>query len=409
MRTRFQPAVMAALVGAALVVSGCDAGSAQPSVGSSPGATVAHVVAPSGGSPSESGAADGERAAAPALLSLSPAAGSQEVRPDRPVTVDVVGGRLSRVRLTARDGKQLQGTLDAGGSWKLTEALAPGTTYTLAADGIGEDGTVVKASSTFSTVRANRLVSTTLIPGDDWTVGVGMPVVVVFSQPVKNKEAAEAALTVDSTPSVEGAWRWFSSTEVHWRPRVYWPAGTKVKVTAAMTKVELADGVWGKRTTTSTFSVGRSQIMTVDTAKHTMTVKRGDEVVKTMPVTTGKSGFRTRNGIKVVMSRESQVRMDASTLGTDKNDPDYYNLLVNWALRLTYSGEYLHAAPWSVGSQGRANVSHGCTGMSTANARWLYDNSLVGDVVVFTGSPRALEWGNGYTEWNMSFDRYAAA
>ncbi|MFN8078831.1 MAG: Ig-like domain-containing protein [Kineosporiaceae bacterium] len=364
------------------------------------------------GSASSSGASTVAGASAsattePAALNLSPASGSTEVRPDRPVTVDVVHGRISRVRLTTKDGKQLKGEI-AGSSWRLTDALAPGTTYTLSALGAGEDGTPVSSTSTFTTLRANRLVSTTLIPGDDWTVGVGMPVIVVFSQPVKNKKAAESALTVTSTPSVEGAWRWFSSTEVHWRPKEYWPSGTKVNVVAAMSKVELADGVWGKRTTTSTFTVGRSQILTVDTARHSLTVRQGDKVVRSIPVTTGKAGFRTRNGIKVIMSRESQVRMDAATLGKDKSDPEYYNLLVNWALRLTYSGEFLHAAPWSVGSQGRANVSHGCTGMSTANARWLYDNSLVGDVVVYTGSARALEWGNGYTEWNMSFDKYAA-
>ncbi|MBK7624512.1 MAG: L,D-transpeptidase family protein [Kineosporiaceae bacterium] len=343
----------------------------------------------------------------PAVLSLAPQTGSTQVRPDRPVTVDVVHGRISRVRLTTEDGKQLKGELD-GGSWRLTDALAPGTTYTLSALGASEDGSPVTATSTFTTLQANRLVSTTLIPGDDWTVGVGMPVIVVFSQPVKNKKAAESALTVSSTPSVEGAWRWFSATEVHWRPKEYWPSGTKVNVTAAMSKVELSDGVWGRRTTTSSFTVGRSQILTVDTARHSLTVRQGDKVVRSMPVTTGKAGFRTRNGIKVIMSRESQVRMDAATLGKDKSDPEYYNLLVNWALRLTYSGEFLHAAPWSVGSQGRANVSHGCTGMNTANARWLYDNSLVGDVVVYTGSSRALEWGNGYTEWNMPFDTYAA-
>ncbi len=393
--------VVAMLTG--LVLGGCQAASAgsptaTPS-GTAGAAGVAAVPAPS--SPAATPVSS-------ALMSFAPAGGSSNVRPDRPVTVSIVGGTLDTVTVSDTQGKKLDGEIDSTGTWRVTGALAAGTRYTVTARATDASGAVLSKSSTFSTMKVSRFASTTIIPGDDWTVGVGMPVIVVFSSPVKNKQAAVSALTVKSTPEAQGAWRWFSSTEVHWRPKEYWPTGTKVLVTAATSKVELASGVWGKRTVTSTFSVGRSQIMTVDVAKHRLTVERDGAVVKTIPVTTGKAGFRTRNGIKVVMSRESQVRMDASTLGTDKNDPDYYNLLVNWALRLTYSGEFLHAAPWSVGSQGRANVSHGCTGMSTANARWLYDNSQVGDLVVYTGSPRSLEWANGYTEWNKSFEDYAA-
>ena len=172
--------------------------------------------------------------------------------------------------------------------------------------------------------------------------------------------------------------------------------------------VEVRPGVWGSRTTTSTFRIGAAQISTVDMRTHTLTVRRSGKIIKVIPVTTGKAGFRTRTGIKVIMSREAQVSMDAATTGTDPKDPDYYNLIVRWALRLTYSGEFLHAAPWSVGSQGRANVSHGCTGMSDAQARWMYDYSKIGDVVVYTGGTRALERGNGYTGWNMPFAKWAA-
>ncbi|MFZ0160407.1 MAG: Ig-like domain-containing protein [Kineosporiaceae bacterium] len=392
MRKAFWPALAVVV---AVVVAGCQPASAGSS------------------EPSTSGTASREAtsepsAASSALLSITPETDSTQVRPDRPVTVSIVGGKLDSVALTDAQGKALTGEIDDTGTWRATGALMAGSRYTVTAKATDDRGRSLTQASTFTTVKATRLASTTIIPGDDWEVGVGMPVVVVFSQPVKNKQAAQSALTVTSTPAVEGAWRWFSATEVHWRPKEYWPSGTKVLVTAATSKVELSAGTWGRRTVTSSFTVGRSQIMTVDVAAHRLTVQRDGHVIRTLPVTTGKAGYRTRNGIKVVMSRESQVRMDASTLGTDKNDPDYYNLLVNWALRLTYSGEFLHAAPWSVGSQGRANVSHGCTGMSTSNARWLYDNSKVGDVVVYTGSPRALEWANGYTEWNKSFDAYAS-
>nr|WP_284290613.1 L,D-transpeptidase [Angustibacter aerolatus] len=130
-----------------------------------------------------------------------------------------------------------------------------------------------------------------------------------------------------------------------------------------------------------------------------------------MPVTTGKDAprFRTRNGIKVILSRESERQMNAETTGLKKSDPEYYNVKVKYAMRVTWSGEFLHAAPWSVGSQGHANVSHGCTGMSTANAKWLFDRSKMGDVVKYVGSNRGLESYNGYTMWNMSLARLGQA
>jgi lipoprotein-anchoring transpeptidase ErfK/SrfK len=105
------------------------------------------------------------------------------------------------------------------------------------------------------------------------------------------------------------------------------------------------------------------------------------------------------------MEKFPKVDMDAATTGVDSEAPDYYDIHgVKWAMRLTNSGEFLHAAPWSVGSQGRANVSHGCTGMSTANADWLYHQSKVGDVAKYVHSPRSMEDQNGWTDWNVSWD-----
>jgi len=383
--------------------------------GSAPRDTASGAVRPGSPSPAVLGVGDPSSSSSPssgpalagsALLSISPAAAGKAVRADRPVAVSVVNGELTSVMLTTADGVALAGAKDATGTWRNTDPLSAGTRYTVTAQAKGLDGVLVRESSTFATKSAASLVRTTLIPGDDWEVGVGMPVIVVFSRPVTNRAAAEAAMSVTSTPAVEGGWRWFSSTEAHWRPVAYWPSGTKVTVKAATSGVELAKGAWGRRTVTTRFTVARSQLMTVDMVRHTLTVQRGDQVVRTIPVTTGKRGFASRNGIKVVMDRQSEVRMDAASTGTDAKDPEYYNLLVNWAMRLTWSGEYLHAAPWSVGSQGRANVSHGCTGMSTANAKWLYDNVRIGDVVTFTGGSRKLEWGNGYTDWNLPFPAY---
>jgi len=396
----------------ALAASGCSAstGAAPAHSGATASSTSSASVAGAtvGGSPSGSPSASA-RAQGPAQVTITPASGATEVRPDQAVRVEVASGTLRTVTVTPAQGKPVAGDLDpTSSSWHNTDALVGGTSYTVAVTATGTDGAPVTTSGSFRTLQPASTISSTIIPGDDWDVGVGMPVIVTFARPVQNRDAAVAGLSVTSTPSVEGAWRWMSKTEVQWRPREYWPSGTKVFVKAALSGVELAPGAWGRRTVTSSFSIGRSRIDTVDVNAHTLTVREDGAVVRTIPVTTGKAGFQTRNGIKVIMSRESQVRMDAATTGTDSKDPNYYNILVHSALRLTYSGEFLHAAPWSVYAQGRSNVSHGCTGMSDANAQWLFDSSKVGDVVVFTGSTRSLEWGNGYTVWNKTFDEWAS-
>ena len=349
---------------------------------------------------------------APPSVSFAPADGSRSVRPDTPVVVTVAGGAVRTAQLATADGQRVQGRIDGSGGWQATGALKPATRYTLKVTATSDAGVSTTKTSSFTTLTPRAYNRVVLLPGDDWTVGVGMPVIATFASAVKNKDAAEKALTVSSSPKVKGAWRWVSSTEVQWRPERYWPSGTKVKVTAAMGGVELASGIWGRRTVTSSFSVGRTQISTVDVRKDTLTVRRDGKVIKVIPVTTGmtnsKPGFVTRGGVKVIMSREPSVRMDAASTGTDPKDPNYYNLVVHWALRLTWSGEFLHAAPWSVSAQGRQNVSHGCTGMSDANAKWMYDHSQVGDVVVYQGSKRPIEPGNGYTAWNMSFSDWAS-
>jgi lipoprotein-anchoring transpeptidase ErfK/SrfK len=354
------------------------------------------------------GASKPSQAATPAAqIQVLPANGAAGARPDKPVTVKVVGGRLTQVTLTAADGRAIPGKISADGlTWTSSGTLFPDTRYTVAASAKNKDDKSATTSSAFTTLKPKKTVSTTVTPSEGWTVGVGMPVIVNFSRPVKDRAAALKGLTVTATPATDGGWRWFSSSQVQWRPKQYWASGTKVTVTSALRNVEVSPGVWGKSTRTTSFQVGSAMISTVDINRHTLTVRRNGKVLRVIPVTTGKQGFNTRKGVKVIMSRESTRRMDAETTGIKKDDPEYYDVKVKWAMRLTNTGEFFHAAPWSVGSQGRANVSHGCTGMSTANADWFYHQSKVGDVAIFTGSKRTLEWGNGYTAWDMSYDRW---
>jgi lipoprotein-anchoring transpeptidase ErfK/SrfK len=376
-------------VAGTFVLAGCQSDAESTKSGSSPSAT-----------------------AVPVQLVMSPTDGSAKVRLDKTVKIKASQGTLAAVDVTTKAGKKVAGTLAADQlTWTSKSKLAPGTTYKVSVETAATDGTKATSTSSFKTLKPQSTATAYIQPGDDWVVGVGMPVIVNFSRSVgtKNRDDVEAALTVKTTKDVEGSWRWITDQQVQWRPKAYWPANTKVKVTADLAGVELSSGVWGEAKRTSDYQVGSSVINTVDVSGHKLTMRRDGKVVRSVPVTTGKASMATRNGIKVIMSRETVHHMRSSTIGIQKGDPDYYDIEARYAMRLTYSGEFLHAAPWSTGSQGRANVSHGCTGMSTADAKWLFDNSKVGDVVIYKNSSRGLESGNGYTAWNMSYSRWKNA
>ena len=235
-----------------------------------------------------------------------------------------------------------------------------------------------------------------------------MPAIIRFDVPVTNKASIEKHLHVTSVPAQPGAFHWISDQEVHWRPEQYWQSGTKVTVNADIDSVPAGNGVYGQKSRTSTFTVGRSMISKVDTRTDQMKVFRDGKLVRTIPITTGQQPeFTTRSGVKVIVEKARRHDMNSETIGIDPNSADGYDLDdVEYAMRVTYSGEFVHAAPWSVGSQGRSNVSHGCTGMSTANAGWLYGISKPGDVVSYTGTNRSMELSNGYGDWNETFAQY---
>jgi lipoprotein-anchoring transpeptidase ErfK/SrfK len=248
-----------------------------------------------------------------------------------------------------------------------------------------------------------------IAPVDNETVGVGMPAIVAFDVAVTDRAEIERHLSVESKPAQPGSWHWISDYEVHWRPKTYWQPGTDVTVNADINGVDAGNGIFGQEDRTTTFTIGDALTMKIDVAGHDMRVIRNGELLRTIPISAGKPGFTTRSGIKVIIEKFRYKDMDAATTGISEGDADYYNIdNVEYAQRVTYSGEFLHAAPWSVASQGSENVSHGCVGMSTEDAAWLYSMTKRGDVVDVTGTDRPMESTNGYGDWNVSWADYRA-
>ena len=220
-------------------------------------------------------------------------------------------------------------------------------------------------------------------------VGVAKPIMIDFPVPIADQPMAERAVHISSTPPVPGKFYWLSPTQLRWRPLEFWPANTVVNIDAAGTK--------------SSFRTGESLVATADDATHQMTITRNGTVVQTFPMSMGMSAghHQTPNGTYYVLEKMPSVVMDSSTYGVPTDSSWGYKVTVNDAVRIDNSGNFVHSAPWSVGDQGRRDVSHGCINLSPANARWFYDNFGSGDPVVVKNSVGAYTQNDGAQDWQM--------
>lgn len=312
------------------------------------------------------------------------------------------------IRLTDASGNAVAGGVRVNGSsWVPGTQLNYDTKYTITATGTGADAGTTTATFTTMSQPAN-LIGLHSWMGDGEVVGVGMPIALTFTKPIPQsmQAAVQRRLFVSSQPAQEGIWNWLSDTEVHYRPRQYWQPGTKLHVRAAIGGLDLGNGNYGKEDITVDASVGDKLLIEVDNNTKSLSVIQNGRVTKTMPVSLGKPAAPSSSGNMVIMIKDQWEWFDSSTFGIPITSPDGYRAKVYWDMRLTWGGQYIHAAPWSVADQGKTNVSHGCVNISTANAIWLYNIVKVGDPVIVSNTGAPLHWGDGWTDWNVSWDQY---
>jgi lipoprotein-anchoring transpeptidase ErfK/SrfK len=342
-----------------------------------------------------------------ARLSITPANGAGKVAPDAGVSVRVTGGKITWVAVADAGGRKAAGRLAPDGSWHTRWTLRPATTYKVTATAVDKDGKQAIGAATFTTLtltRASRLESG-MSPLNGETVGVGMPVQLLLSRPIGTRQARaaiERSVEVKMSKPVEGAWSWVSDREVQFRPRDYWPSGERVQVVAHLAGVRAGTRLWGTRDRTLAFRVGPRHITVVNAASHQATVTSGGRVVRTIPVSLGKPGDDSYSGTMIAQEKAADIIMDSATTG----HPGEYRIPTKWNVRMTYSGTFFHAAPWSTGAQGNRNVSHGCVNASPANARWFFDFTSRGDIIQVTGTSRRLRFGNGPTPWAKSWSAW---
>ncbi len=342
-------------------------------------------------------------------LTSSVTDGAVGVAVDSPVTVGAEAGVLGSVTMVNEDGDPVSGKLSPDGlTWATTEPLGYNKSYTVTAKSMGLGG-VTSRQMTFETHSPENLTMPYVLPNEGEFVGVGQPVAIRFDENITNRLAAQRAITVKTDPPVEGAFYWLSNREVRWRPAEYWEPGTKVEVEVNTYGVDLGDGLFGQDNVKTSFTIGDQVVATADDTTKTLTVRRNGEVVKTMPISMGKNSTPTNNGTYIIGDRLSHLVMDSSTYGVPVNSPDGYRTEVDWATQMSYSGIYVHSAPWSVGSQGQSNVSHGCLNVSPSNAKWFYDNTKRGDIVEVVNTVGSrLPGTDGLGDWNIPWEQWKA-
>jgi lipoprotein-anchoring transpeptidase ErfK/SrfK len=379
---------------------------------------VAGVLALLAGCSGEAPAATEQTAepAAAAEVTLTPADGSADVSPVAPLEISVTDGELGEVTLVDGAGSAVAGSVTdspddpAVDLWTPETPLAYDTSYTLTATAANADDDEATATATFTTVAPDTLSTPSIGPLDGTTVGVGMPIRVYFDDPVADKAAVESRLKVTSSNTTDGVWSWLSDSEVHFRPSQYWPANTQVTLDAELYGVDFGDGVWGEKDRTVTFSIGERHVSVADAGSHQMQVYDGDQVVQTFPISAGGPEFPSRNGAHVVTELNRNRVMDSSTYGVPVDSPHGYRTPVEYAVRLSNNGEFVHAAPWSVAQQGRENVSHGCINLTTDRAAWFFNFSQPGDVVEIKNSigPTLSAADGEIYDWAVPWDQWQA-
>jgi lipoprotein-anchoring transpeptidase ErfK/SrfK len=343
---------------------------------------------------------------------------ADEVAFGEPLAFTVPNGTIDSVEVAPEGGEPVEGQVGSdGSSWQSAAVLEPGASYAVtvvASDRLGAEHTLTDSFAVSGVPDANRL-TLSMQPTDGAVVGVGAPITIRFDQEVTEPENVEQALHVASTPQVEGSWHWVNSQEVHFRPKEYWPSGTQVRLNLALNGVQAGDDLWGGRAYDLDFTVGKSQIASVDAATHTVAYSVDGAVAATWDTSLGAPEFATRNGTYIVLEKFETRQMTScnANITCDPADPDYYDLEVPNSVRLTWSGTFVHSASWSEGSQGSENVSHGCINLSAANGATFFQLAQYGDIVTVANSTRGpedlLQRGDpGMADWNLTWDQYVA-
>ncbi len=362
-----------------------------------------HASSPAAAEAQASASAKAHAVAIAADLKITPSNGSRGVDPSAGISVTALAGKVTNV-IVRTSGDAVAGSLSDGGkTWHSARLLDVSQSYTVIATVTDGRGGQITSTSTFRTLTPAQTFSAMIYEGYQQTYGVGMPIMLTFSTPITNKAAVERSLELTTSKPVIGAWYWDGDEHLCFRPRDYWPANTTVSFDGHLNGVEGAKGVYATANLTQSFNIGRSLIAVASTTTHRTQIYLNGKLLYSWPISTGRSSLPTPDGTYVSVEKNNPVRMIG---GGAPGSAGYYDELVYYAVRFTFSGDYYHSAPWSVVDQGTTNVSHGCVNLPPADAETYYNMSIPGDPITVTDSTAAGKWDDGWTEWFLPWSQY---
>ncbi len=339
-------------------------------------------------------------------IAVKLAANSTDVPISTEIAAQVTDGKIDTVTVTDGKGTKIDGAMRTDGSaWVPSKPLRNKESYTAKITAKNDKGGTAAATTTFTTMgKPSRQTTTTLYFRGGQTYGMAMPVTVAFDPPVPKAARAEVQqrLFVTTDPPQPGVWSWIDDgSQVYYRAADFWRPGTKINVRSALQGLPMGKGSYGDADRLAAATIAKDKVtLSVDNRTKQMSVFKNDKLLRKVPVSLGKPSTPTSSGKMVIMEKFAQTVFDT----TGSADP--YVVTVQDAQRLTWGGEFIHSAPWSVGAQGSFNTSHGCTNVSPDNANWLMRVTHVGDLVEFKGTEAKLDPGNGWTAWNESWGEY---
>lgn len=345
-----------------------------------------------------------ERSAPAAKIAFAPADGATDVLVTEPVKITVSGGELTEATVTNPEGQPVEGAIAADKlSWTSGEVLGYAKTYTYAAKAKNADGKESKLGGTFTTLAPASTPRATINPADNATVGVGMPISIKFPEgPVTDRAAVEKALSVETSAPVEGSWAWLGDQQVDWRPKDYWPANTQVTVNAKLYGLAYGDGAYGKSDLSTMFTVGRNQVVKINTPDHVMNVYRDGALYASYPASNGKDAdpnLNTPNGTVIVMQKDPIGDFSNPRYG-------YTNVMKKWAVRISNHGEFIHENEDNRANIGKVNSSHGCVNLFELDAKAYFDSALIGDPVEISGSKADFPTTSDVYDWLIPWSQW---
>ena len=349
-----------------------------------------------------------------ATVAITPESGAEKAPISTEIGITVTEGQVAQVEVTTDAGDQVSGDLRPDGSaWVPAEPLKPKTTYTATVEVLDDNKVPATTSTSFTTMaKPKERMSATLWNKSGYEYGNAMPIMIDFPDdfevPEKHRAEVEKRLFVYSDPPQQGAWHWFTGNHLEYRPEQFWEPGTSISVRAALDGVPLGGDKYGEKDITETVAIDSdTRVVEIVNKDKEMVAKKNGKVVKTMPISLGKASTPSYSGTMTIMEQMEHTVFDTTAeCGGQVQGDNCYRTPVDWAQRLTWSGQFIHSAPWSVGDQGVRNVSHGCVNASPSDSKWIYDFAKIGDPVVITGTEEDLPYGDGFTAFDMSWEDF---